>query len=158
MFKFLNKKEAFTKTLTAFATGQIKDVTTLSDPIMAQETMGPSIVIDPSDNTVVAPFAGKILFVFPTKHAIGLKREDGLEVLLHIGIDTVELNGKHFKSFVKAKQTVKQNQKLIELDVSKIKEVGYDTSIVCIFTSKLGQSIPKPENKSIKAAEYLLEL
>jgi glucose-specific phosphotransferase system IIA component len=125
---------------------------------MAQETMGPSIVINPSENTVVAPFAGKILFVFPTKHAIGLKREDGLEVLLHIGIDTVELNGKHFKSFVKENQTVKQNQKLIEVDIQKVKEAGYDPSIVCIFTSLNGQTINKPENKAVSACESLIEI
>ncbi len=158
MFNFLNKKEAFTNTLTSFASGQIVDVTSLVDPIMAQETMGPSIVINPSENTVVAPFTGEVLFVFPTKHAIGLKREDGLEVLLHIGIDTVELNGKHFKSFVKAKQSIKQNQKLIEVDIQKVKEAGYDPSIVCIFTSHLGKTINRPENKIIQSSEYLMEI
>lgn len=158
MFNFLNKKEAFTTIITSPVTGHIVDVASLSDPIMAQETMGPSIVIQPTENTVVAPFTGKILFVFPTKHAVGIEREDGLQLLIHIGIDTVELKGQHFKSFVKANQNVKQNQKLIEVDINKVKEAGYDPSIVSIFTSHLGQSINKPENKAITAGETLTEI
>lgn len=158
MFNFLKQKDAFTKTISACVSGQLINVSSLKDPIMAQETLGPSLVINPTENTVVAPFAGKVLFVFPTKHAIGIEREDGLQVLIHIGIDTVELKGQHFKTFVKANQSVKQNQKLIEVDIQKVTEAGYDPSIVCIFTSLNGQSITKPEHKTIQAGEFLLDL
>ena len=78
----------------------------VSDPVFAQKMMGEGSAILPEDNRVLAPVSGTLTTVFPTKHAYGIKTDDGLEVLIHIGIDTVELNGEHFDVHVKQGDTV----------------------------------------------------
>lgn len=82
-----------------------------------------------------APFDGSVTMLFKTKHAIGLTSNKGAEVLIHIGIDTVKLNGQYFKAFVKQGDQIKQGQKLIEFDMDAIKKAGYDLSTVVIVTN-----------------------
>lgn len=138
------KTKPTTTTLCAPLSGQLIDISSLSDPIMAQQTMGPSIAIQPSQGTLVAPFDGTVLFVFPTKHALGLRSNAGLEVLIHIGIDTVELEGKPFDIKVKDKQRVKAGQVLGTIDLEAIKAAGLDPVTILILTSRLGSPIDQP--------------
>ncbi len=115
--------------------GNVKSLKESSDEAFASEGMGKGCVIEPTSNVVVAPFDGKVVSLFPTKHAIGLISNDGLECLIHIGIDTVEMNGDGFTAFVEQGDSVKKGQKLIEFDISKISKAGHSTETMVIITN-----------------------
>ncbi|MGB3569033.1 MAG: glucose PTS transporter subunit IIA, partial [Priestia megaterium] len=91
--------------------------------------------IKPSDNRVVSPIAGTIMVLPDSQHAIGIKGEDGEEILIHIGIDTVSLKGEHFKALVKEKEYVNAGQPLIEFDRHAIAEAGFETVTMVIITN-----------------------
>jgi sugar PTS system EIIA component len=105
------------------------------DPTFAEKMMGDGIAIDPTDGMVVSPCDGKIVSLFPTKHAIGIESNDGLEILIHIGIDTVHLNGKGFKTYVKQDDIVKLGQKLIKVDLKLVKKQAKSTITPMIITN-----------------------
>ena len=101
----------------------------------SEEIMGKGIAIIPTDNNVVSPIDGTVSMVFNTKHAIGLKSDDGAEILIHIGLDTVKLDGEHFTTFVNSGDRVKVGDKLVEVDMTAIKEKGFDTITPIIVTN-----------------------
>ena len=105
------------------------------DEAFAGKMMGDGIMIMPEDKTVFAPCDGEILFVFPSKHAVGIKTNDGFEILIHIGINTVELNGEGFETFVNAGDIVKKGDKLIGFDIEYIKDKVPSMATPFIFTS-----------------------
>lgn len=107
----------------------------LPDATFAKEMMGKGIAILPSEEAVYAPIEGEITALFPTKHAIGIVSRDGVEVLLHIGIDTVKLNGSCFKEQVTLHESVTKGQKLISFDLQKIKAAGCDTHVIMVVTN-----------------------
>lgn len=107
--------------------GEAVSIKEVNDPTFAQEMLGKGIAIKPSKGRVVAPIDGEITIIFETKHAVSLVNEQGVELLIHIGLDTVNLKGEHFISHVKVGDKVKAGDLLIEFDVEKIKEAGYDT-------------------------------
>ena len=107
----------------------------VNDPVFAMKTMGDGVGIIPSEGRVYAPFDGKAAVVFPTGHALGLVDEDGLEVLIHIGIDTVQLNGKGFRAHIQQGDKVKKGDLLVEFDRELIEEEGYDTTVMYIITN-----------------------
>ena len=152
------KPKSTSTTLLAPLSGQLIDITTLSDPIMAQQTMGPSLAIQPTEGTLVAPFDGTVLFVFPTKHALGLRSKAGLEVLIHIGIDTVALDGKPFNLKVNDKQQIKAGQVLGHIDLDAIKAAGFDPVTVLILTSLMGQTVDTPKPSQVIAQQELMSL
>lgn len=115
--------------------GQLVALEKVNDPTFSEKIMGDGIAIIPENNDIVAPFSGTVSAVFPTKHAIGLTSDSGIELLIHIGIDTVELNGKHFESFVESGDKIERGQKLITVDLKKVKEAGYDTITPVIVTN-----------------------
>lgn len=98
--------------------------------------MGEGVVIEPTKGEVVAPFNGTVMTLFSTKHAIGLISDDGLELLIHIGLDTVQLDGKGFKSFVKQGDKVTKGEKLVTFDIDLIKDAGYSVQTPIIVTNK----------------------
>jgi glucose-specific phosphotransferase system IIA component len=136
--------------------GELIDVTTLSDPIMAAQTLGPSIAIRPTEGTLVAPFDGTVLFVFPTKHALGLRSDAGLEMLVHIGIDTVSLDGKPFTLTIKDKQRIKAGQIIGYIDLEFIQNAGLDPVTVLIMTSLIGQTLNLPKPAMVNAKHPLI--
>ncbi|MBU3134769.1 glucose-specific PTS transporter subunit IIBC [Clostridium gasigenes] len=103
-------------------TGRIVKLEEVPDKVFAEKIMGDGFAIEPKDNIVVAPVDGEIAILFPTKHAIGMVTSEGLELLIHVGIDTVKLNGEGFKAFVKQGDKVKAGDKLLEVDFKMIKE------------------------------------
>lgn len=115
--------------------GEYKDISSCSDQTFASKAMGDGLLIIPTDGTVCAPFDGTVKMIFPTKHAIGLVSNTGVEVLLHIGMDTVNLNGEPFTSLVEEGQEIKQGQELIKADLEKIKAAKLSIETACVFTN-----------------------
>lgn len=99
----------------------------VNDETFASGMLGKGIAVIPSDGKIYAPFDGVAVTVFPTKHALGLKSDSGVELLIHVGLETVSLNGRHFNAHVKDGQRIKAGDLLLEADLAAIKAAGYDT-------------------------------
>lgn len=115
--------------------GTVKDLAEVNDNVFAEGLMGKGIAIEPKVGKVVAPFDGIVEAIFKTNHAIGLKSKDGAEVLIHIGLDTVNLEGNHFKSHIEKGQAIKAGDLLVEFDIDAIKKEGYDVITPVIITN-----------------------
>ena len=138
-------------------TGNVLDLTTINDPVFSSLAMGKGIAIQPDNDVVVAPFNGVVESLFPTGHAIGLKSDNGAEVLIHIGIDTVKLEGKHFKPLVSQGETVEVGQPLIEFDRKAIADEGFDTVIPVVVTNtNLAKDVLLEDNKEIEQGSHVL--
>ena len=118
----------------AHATGQMIPMEEVKDETFAQKMLGDGFAILPEDGEVCSPVNGTVTSVFDTKHAVCLVSDGGLEILIHIGIDTVNLQGKHFTAHVKDGDTVKAGQPLITFELEQVKKAGYDTVIPLVFT------------------------
>lgn len=121
--------------VTSPAKGTIKPLSEAEDEAFSSKALGDGIVIEPTDGEIVAPFDGEITVLFPTKHAIGLLSKQGMELLIHIGIDTVQLNGEGFEAFVEQGQKVKKGDKLVYADLKRIEEKGFSTQIPVVVTN-----------------------
>ncbi len=128
-----NKAKAIT--IQAPADGTVRSMTSSSDEVFASETLGKGCLILPDNGKVYAPVNGTVCSLFPTKHAIGLISEDGVEILLHIGINTVSLEGKYFEEKVKQGDSVKAGQLLLSFDKDAIEKEGYSTEIPVVITN-----------------------
>lgn len=111
---FRKKSEA---NIVAPLDGEAIDISQVEDEVFSQKMLGDGIAIKPTSGVVVAPCNGKVIQVFPTNHAIGIKSNEGLEILIHLGLDTVELKGEGFKRLVNQGDKVKAGDKLVELDM-----------------------------------------
>ncbi|WP_318764804.1 beta-glucoside-specific PTS transporter subunit IIABC [Lactiplantibacillus carotarum] len=114
--------------------GESFDLTTVNDDVFSKLTLGDGIAIKPSEGKVYAPVDGIIRVAYPTGHAIGLASDDGEEILIHIGIDTVNLEGEHFTMHVAQGMRVKKGDLLVDFDESAIEQAGYDTTVMMIVT------------------------
>lgn len=124
-----------TEELFAVADGQIKEITEVADPVFAQKMMGEGYAVLPSNEKVYAPVAGKVTNIFDTQHAIGLLTNEGLEVLVHMGLDTVELNGLPFTIHVKEGDSVTPKTQLADMDLTAIEQAGKKTDILVVLTN-----------------------
>lgn len=122
-------------TIKAPLTGQLIPLGEVEDPTFAQKLLGDGFAIKPTSGVLSSPVDGKVIQVFRTGHAIGLLTNDGLEILIHIGIDTVKMNGEGFTPSVKVDQNVKVGDKLLEFDIEKIKAKGKSITSPIIFTN-----------------------
>lgn len=113
--------------------GVVKPITEVCDPVFAGKMMGDGIAITPKNGSVVAPCDGKITMVFPTKHAIGIQTKNGVSILMHFGVDTVNLDGKGFEVFVANNQKIKAGDKLWEADIDYINENAKSTDMIIVF-------------------------
>ena len=154
------KKEIRHGKLVAVATGKVFAMTQAKDEAFATCAMGDGVVIEPEKGVVVAPADGKITALMkPSLHAIGIETKEGLNLLIHIGIDTVKLDGKGFKSFVKSGQEVKAGDKLVEFDIDLIKKEGYspDVMVVVLEDSNLPKVAYKTGEKTVAGKTVVAE-
>ena len=137
--------------------GRVVPLDSVPDPVFASGAMGSGVAVDPSVGKVFAPFDGKVVAVLPSKHAVGLISSDGVEVLIHVGIDTVQLKGEHFTCHVDARQQVSKGDLLIDFDINAIKNAGYSTLTPVIVTNSKNYSevLPAPATV-VKVGEELL--
>ena len=143
-----------THTLCSPVTGTVHPITEAPDEAFASKMMGDGFFIYPSKGEVFAPADGEVVFVFDTKHAIGMKSADGTEYLLHIGVDTVALGGKGFNVFVKAGQQVKKGDKLMEFDIDYIRANATSDACLVIFTGlPEGTSVEMTATGEVKALD-----
>lgn len=124
-----------TEDVHSVADGQVINIEDVKDPVFSQRVMGDGFAVEPENGKIVSPVAGKVSSIFPTKHALGLVSDNGLEVLVHIGLDTVSLEGKPFEVKVTEGQTVAAGDLLVEADLAAIREAGRETSTVVVFTN-----------------------
>ena len=115
--------------------GQLVSLDQINDEVFASQQMGKTVAIYPTEEQIVSPGNGQVTALYPTHHAIGLKLDNGAEILLHIGINTVELKGRGFERFVKAGERVRLGQKLLSFDKQIIQAAGYDPTVLVIVTN-----------------------
>ncbi|HIX23734.1 MAG TPA: sucrose-specific PTS transporter subunit IIBC [Candidatus Lachnoclostridium avicola] len=127
------------------AAGKVMPVTKSADEAFAAKAMGDGIAVDPADGTICAPCDGTVSMIFPTGHAVGLTTDQGTEVLIHVGIDTVKMDGDGFEALVKQGDRVAAGDVLIQADLDKIRAAGYNPQTMMIF--------PELENASVKVFE-----
>ncbi|WP_207696057.1 PTS system, sugar-specific IIA component [Enterococcus sp. DIV0212c] len=137
MFGFLKKKEPaqLNETLYAVATGQLIPISEVNDPVFSQKMMGDGFAIIPESGDIYSPIEGEVLSVFQTKHAVGMKMANGLEVLLHMGIDTVELNGEPFDIKVSEGTKVAHGTLIAKVDLNAITSSGRAIDMVVVITN-----------------------
>lgn len=131
MFNFFKKET----TLVAPISGKVVSITEVPDPVFAEKMTGDGIAIIPDGDFVVAPCDATVTFVFGTKHAVGLTTKDGLELLIHVGLDTVKLGGEGFEALVSVDQVVKAGTPLLKFDRDFITEKGYPLISPFIITN-----------------------
>ncbi|MDU3326106.1 MAG: PTS transporter subunit IIBC, partial [Streptococcus sp.] len=124
-----------TEDIYSVADGQVVALEQVEDPVFAQKMMGDGFAVEPANGNIVSPVTGTVSSIFPTKHALGLVTDSGLEVLVHIGLDTVSLEGKPFTVHVSEGQKVAAGDLLVTADLDAIREAGRKTSTVVVFTN-----------------------
>ncbi|MCF3942302.1 glucose-specific PTS transporter subunit IIBC [Oceanobacillus alkalisoli] len=135
-------------------TGEIKPITDVPDPVFAGKMMGDGFAILPTHGTIVSPVNGKIVNLFPTKHAIGIESESGREILIHFGIDTVKLEGEGFEALVAQDDEVKVGQPLLNVDLSYVKENAPSIMTPIIFTNlKEGETVSLTKQGNVEIGD-----
>lgn len=137
-------------------TGRILDLDDVSDKVFSDRLMGDGFAIELTESKVVSPVDGVVEMTYPSKHAFGLKANSGEEILIHLGMDTVELNGEGFESFVETNDRVKKGQLLCKIDLDYVKDQGKSLVSLVIFTS--GEKIKLLGKDTIKQNEKVIEL
>ncbi|AXX64409.1 MAG: PTS glucose transporter subunit IIA [Lactobacillus sp.] len=157
MFKFFHKDNNITEPLQVVAAGEVIELSEVSDPVFSQKMMGEGFGVHPTAGEIYAPTAGKITMVADTKHGLGLTSSSGLEILLHMGIDTVELKGVPFKINVNVGEEVQAGQLLGQMNIEAIESAGKDPTIMVVITntaeviSKLTTNVGNKTNGDVAA-------
>jgi PTS system glucose-specific IIA component len=135
VFKKLFGKKTREENITAPLTGRIFSLENVPDPVFSQKMMGEGFAIEPTNGEVVAPIDGEIVQLFHTKHAIGLKTENGVEIIIHVGLETVAMEGEGFTAHVKEGSKVKKGDKLLTVDLEKVREKAKSTVTPVVVTN-----------------------
>ena len=143
--------------LTSPMTGEIVDITDTSDPVFSGKMVGDGVTIIPTDGDVLAPIDGKIIQMFDTGHALAIE-SNGIQVLIHIGLDTVELNGQGFTKIAHEGQEVKQGDLLIKVELKKIKALGKSIESPMVIIEAAGKSLNKILGPAEKGQTVAIEL
>lgn len=134
MFKIFGKKKKYTEVIPCVE-GILKSLKDVNDKAFSSGAIGRGIAVKPTASKIVAPIDGTVSMIFPTNHALGLSTDDGLEFLIHIGLDTVKLKGEGFRIMVSEGQKVKKGDLLAEVDFNMLAERGYGTDTLLILTT-----------------------
>lgn len=136
--------------------GSVSAISECSDPVFNSKAMGDGVVCFPKDSIITAPVSGEVMMIFPTKHAIGLKAEDGTELLIHMGLNTVTLEGKPFTLYVKENDRVQAGQQIACMDLQMIEENGLSTETPVVITS--GQAIEELMHGPVSWGESIMKI
>lgn len=132
MFNLIKKRNL---SISAVCNGELIPITEVNDDVFSSEMLGDGHAIKPAQGKIYSPVDGIIKTIFPTKHAIGVSTDSGLELLIHLGIDTVELNGKPFEIFTQQGDIVKTGDLIADMDIKLITSEGYDNTVVIVYTN-----------------------
>jgi PTS system, glucose subfamily, IIA component len=155
MLDFLKKK--MNNNICSPVDGVCKSIEEVNDEVFSSKMMGDGFAIASTGNVVVAPIEGEVISLFPTNHAFGIRRKDGVEVLVHIGIDTVNMKGKGFEAFVKQGDKVDCGDKMIKLDRGLLEKEGLDLTTMVIFTEGYSKPVElKKYGMSVNQGEVLI--
>lgn len=139
--------------------GEVKDLYEVNDEVFSQELAGKGVGIVPLNNQVVSPVNGKVTMVFPTKHAIGVTSDSGIELLIHIGIDTVKLDGKFFETFIKVGDEIKKGDLLVKFNKEAIEKEGYDlTTIFTVSNTADYNDVLPTKTGKVKSGEDIINI
>lgn len=138
--------------------GQVVALSEVNDEVFSSGMIGEGFGIIPTSGELIAPEDGEITMLFETNHAIGLKTRNGAELLFHIGLDTVQLEGKHFTPYVKAGDRVKQGQPLIQFDLDAIKAAGFDPIVICVVTNQENFTVKTIESTDEQSGQGVLSI
>lgn len=148
MFGF--KKKTAEYELVGVADGKVVAIETVKDPVFSQKMMGDGLAIEPTSNKIYACGDGEVTMLFPSNHAVGLLLNNGMEILIHVGIDTVNENGQGFTGLCKQGDKIKAGQPLIEFDRDYLLGKGYDLTVMIIFTkADAYKSFERKENDNV---------
>jgi glucose-specific phosphotransferase system IIA component len=142
--------------IVALADGQLISLDKVNDEVFSKRIMGDGIAIALTGNMIVSPAAGTIKMMFPTMHAFGLVLDNGIEILVHVGLDTVELKGKGFRRFVNVNAKVKKGDPIIQIDREFIEKEGYETTALMIFTECNGYQITFSQEGAVKKGKSVV--
>jgi len=142
----------------AVATGMLLPIEASEDPVFAQKMMGDGYMIMPSENTIVSPVSGVVKTLFPTLHAIGIVADNGDEVVIHVGFDTVRLNGEGFVAFVAQGDRVEAGQKLLEVDFASIRHKVPSIGTPVVITNIGTRQVKLTGNEAIQANEIAMTI
>ena len=150
---------ATTTVVNAPVAGHVISLDETGDPVFASRALGEGVGIQPADSTVVAPVSGVLQTVAETGHAFGIKTDDGVEVLVHVGIDTVKMNGEGFDVKVKANEHVNAGDNLVVVDFDKVKEAGYSTTtLMTVLNTVAFASVTPKTGVDVKAGEAVIDI
>lgn len=150
---------AATTVVNAPVAGHVISLDETGDPVFASRALGEGVGIQPADSTVVAPVSGVLQTVAETGHAFGIKTDDGVEVLVHVGIDTVKMNGEGFDVKVKANEHVNAGDNLVVVDFDKVKEAGYSTTtLMTVLNTVAFASVAPKTGVDVKAGESVIDI
>lgn len=139
--------------------GEAVDITEVSDPVFAQKTLGEGAGIHPENGVVRAPADGVISALYPTGHAFGISTDNGMEILVHIGVDTVKMNGEGFDIKASQDQKVQAGDVIVVFDPKLVKNRGYDDTVMCTVTNTPDfSSVKRQVSGAVKAAQPLLKV
>lgn len=138
--------------------GEVISLAEVKDDVFSKKILGEGLAINPSEGSLYAPCDGEVVMLFDTKHTLALRAENGAEILFHIGIDTVQLNGKHFDPKVKVGDKVKAGDLLMKFDLKEIKAAGYDTVIPVIITNSEQYLVEKTFNSKDKNEDTIMKV
>ncbi|MBM7642332.1 glucose-specific phosphotransferase system IIA component [Streptococcus loxodontisalivarius] len=141
--------------IVAVADANLVPLEKVDDPVFSQKLMGDGVAFDLESDFITAPSNGELTTVFPTGHAFGITRKDGVEMLVHIGINTVELNGQGFDVLCKSGETVRAGQPIIRINREEIHQKGYDTTTMLIITNPNDKTIELKTSGSVKQGQEL---
>ena len=147
--KLFGGEEKDEKVIAAPVSGKAVPMSQVNDPTFSQEILGKGTAVIPSEGKIVAPADGQVTMVFDTKHALSIQTDNGAELIIHVGLDTVQLKGQYFEAHVQAGDRVKKGDLLLEFDMDKIKAAGYSLETPVLITNHTDLKEIKNTNEAV---------